>query len=97
VKTKKLTVPKVTDAQIAARLMNDPVCNRLMAILNRATDTELVEYGQAMGGVLQLLVRWVKRATFGFASVDDLQALFFTDKMPSQVKALCERVFRMVG
>ena len=95
-KSKKIAVPKVTDEQIAARLMNDPVCNRIMTVLNLASDAELVEYGQAMGGVLQLLVRWVKKATFGFATTEDLQALFYTDKMPFQVRELCERVFRMV-
>jgi hypothetical protein len=57
-----------------------------MTIMAAATDAELTELGTKAGAVLELLVRWGKRAVLGMSSGEDLKRWFLSDDVPAPVK-----------
>jgi len=55
-----------TPEEKVARLYANPIHQFLVTQLTKATDQELIEYGEAIAAVLGLLVGWAKRACVGW-------------------------------
>jgi hypothetical protein len=90
-KHKKDKIQKPSPADIVKRLQSDPIYLASIAVFENFTDEEVKEYGAACSATLGVLVSWAKRATFGFATMDDLKALFFSDDTLPKVKAFFVR------
>jgi len=86
-----------TPEEKVARLYANPIHQFLVTKLTKATDQELIEYGEAIAAVLGLLVGWAKRACVGMANTDDLRRLFYTAETPLQVRDLLDRIIKLVS
>ena len=87
--------PKPSNIDIIARLQSNRLYLATLDILISATDEELREYAAALAATLGVLVSWAKRATIGWASMDDLKAMFFTETTPEKIKNFFERAINL--
>lgn len=87
---------EVEALKVCKDFLGHPLQQRVMAVMAAASDEELTELGIRAGKVLELLVRWGKRAMLGLADGEDLRRWFLSDEVPAPVKAFLEHVVLLV-